>query len=53
MTEISSSMKERGAKAKCAKKVRTVLYMFSELIKQKSTFKKRFYPLVNFIGLHT
>jgi hypothetical protein len=46
-------MKERGAKAKCAKKVRTVLNMFSEIIKQESIFKKRFYPLVNFTGLQT
>jgi hypothetical protein len=44
-------MKERGAKATCAKKVRTVLNMFSEIIKQESIFKKRFYTLGNFTGL--
>jgi hypothetical protein len=42
-------MKERGAKAKCAKKGRTVLNNGNKIIKQKSTFKKTFYPLANFI----
>jgi len=49
VTEQSSAMKERGAKAKCAKKGRTVLNNVSEIIKQKSTFKKLFYPLAIFI----